>query len=323
MDQEPPTADLGAKGGGALDHVFQHPCTQTTPFVLDTDAKSRQQSNRLRIPSSSLPQPLRGGLHSDACHAPCVIADDLHAVWLRDHQDLRRTGSSRLTGVSSEPLSLLHGTTLEALHHVVVGQQRRRQVSVGHPVAKGEARFISLRSPGRSRDWRLLMASQTLATLGDMMNSVRSASTRRAAVVTLLTTNAVRSVPTAATARSMRARSSGVVLTSKRSLRRRFATVGMYGQCTSYGDEWQPRCAYIRSQHDCSHRPLSALPRNPLVEGAFALPLNRPMGPFAGSRVYLSTNRQGWYPGYVHRALRDGHVIAALQVRPEPSAVAE
>ena len=133
----------------------RYPCTQTTPFVLDTDAKSRQQSNRLRITSSSLPQPLRGGLHSDACHAPCVIADDLHAVALRDHQDLRRTGSSRLTGVSSEPLGLLHGTTLEALHHVVVGQQRRRQVSVGHPVAKGEARFISLRSPGRSRAWRL------------------------------------------------------------------------------------------------------------------------------------------------------------------------
>ena len=40
-------------------------------------------------------------------------------------------------------------------------------------------------------------------------------------------------------------------------------------------------------------------------------------------RCHLSTNRQGWYPAYVHRALRDGQVIAALQVRPEPSAVAE
>ena len=132
MDQESPTADFGAEGGGALDHVFQHPCTQTTPFVLDTDAKSRQQS-------------------------------------------------------------------------------------------------------------------------------------------------------------------------------------GMYGQCTSYGDEWQPRLAHIRSQHDCSHRPLSAPPGDPLVEGAFAPTLNRPMDGFGAWRESpLTDGGEDRTRQWAHEAGWTGSLIGVL-----------
>jgi hypothetical protein len=59
----------------------------------------------------------------------------------------------------------------------------------------------------------------------------RSSSTRRDAVVKLLMTKSVRSVPETATARLIRARSSGVVRTSRRSLRARFVSVAISSSC--------------------------------------------------------------------------------------------
>ena len=105
---------------------------------------------------------------------------------------------------------------------MVAGQQHRRQVADSHSATKGDGLRISSRSPGRSRAGRLSIASHPVAASGERTNSVRSASTWRAAVVTLLSTNAVTLVPAAAAAQSISARSSGVALTSILWLRRRF-----------------------------------------------------------------------------------------------------
>ena len=110
---------------------------------------------------------------------------------------------------------------------------------------------MRLRNPARSRGGRSFTASQMARLSTSSSNSVRSASTRRAATVRLLITKLVRSVSAAATARSIKARSSGVVRTSMRSLRVRFGaavTSGaflrvrpLYGRCCSCQPSQTPR----------------------------------------------------------------------------------
>lgn len=87
--------------------------------------------------------------------------------------------------------------------------------------SNGEGRCINFLSPGRSRAGRRLISSQACCASGPNVNSDLSASTRRAATVRFVTTKLVRFIPDAATARSINARSSGVVRTSRRRLRSR------------------------------------------------------------------------------------------------------
>lgn len=87
------------------------------------------------------------------------------------------------------------------------------------------SRSMSLRSPGSSRAGRWLIASHAARASASSSNRSRSARTRRAASTAWATTNSVRSVSVTAVARSIRSRSSGVVRSSSRRLRRRVSIV--------------------------------------------------------------------------------------------------
>ena len=123
-------------------------------------------------------------------------------------------------------MRLVLRATLKHVHYMAAGQEYRWQVGGSHSLMNGDGRCISSRRPGRSRAGRWLIASHASTASGDSTNSVRSASTWRAAVVTLLRTNAVTLVPAAATARSISARSSGVALTSMCAVERRCVPAG-------------------------------------------------------------------------------------------------
>jgi PAS domain S-box-containing protein len=178
---------------------------------------------------------LGGGVGVDLGHAPVVVRDDSVTAVLGNHEDPRGPAAGRLASVSSQPVGLLARLAAETGHVVVLRAQLRRSVRPGHSV-NGERRCISRRRPGISRAGRALIASHSSRAVAFSSKWSRSASTRRAASQAWVTTKSVRSVPVAATARSISSRSSGVVRRSMRRLRR-LDCVSIYStpdqRCTS------------------------------------------------------------------------------------------
>ena len=216
----------------------------------------------MRVPTCSLAKPGWRISGSDAAHTPRVIRNDLRAAWSRDDKDPGGTHRSGLAGVAAQPPGLLVRSAEEPVDVVVGFQQSWREIWFLHPLTKGDGRCMNSLSSGRFRAGRRLISSQVRCAFAPNVNSDRSASTRRAATVRFSTTKLVRSVPDAVTARSINARSSGVVRTSRRRLRLRSVRVavknllGVYGHCTSTASADQDRA--VQSNCLASVDPTSA-----------------------------------------------------------------
>jgi hypothetical protein len=111
---------------------------------------------------------------------------------------------------------------------MVARKQQRRRVATTHS-SNGEGRANSCRRLGRSRARRWLIRSHSTTASAESSNRSRSARTLCAASVTFATTNVVRSVPVASTARSINVRSSRVVRTSNRLSRERAVLLAIRG----------------------------------------------------------------------------------------------
>ena len=143
--------------------------------------------------------------------------------------------------MAADPGCLLGRSTFKLVEFVFATDPSRRQIA-RHESVNGDRRAMSFRKLESERAGSLLRSSQRLRATSSRTNSVRSASTRRAAAARFVTTNSVSSTPDATTARLMSCRSCGVVRTSSRSLRRSrpvsiiiTAPRSSYGKCTAKG----------------------------------------------------------------------------------------
>lgn len=226
MNQEAPTADAVSEAKQSRDDVHQEAGTEPATFMRLGDTQTREQRDGLRVPARTLAQTAGRRRDIELSHAPRVVRDDSMVAVFADDEDPGRAACRRLASVPLEPRRLLDGAAAKVLGDVLGAERLRRSVASTHE-ANGEGRANRRRKPGRSRGERRLIASHAVAAAGESTKWSRSARMRCAASARWVTTNVVTSVPAALAARSMRARSSVVARTSRRSLRRRVAAVLM------------------------------------------------------------------------------------------------
>ncbi len=225
VNQEAPAPDLDSQLCGPADGISEETGTQSPALMLSGNPKPGKQRDRLGVPPSTPAHPGWSILNRDAGHRPGVVGDHKVTVNRRDDQHLRCARRVGLTRMVAQPLGLFGGSTLELVQNIIGLKHSGRPILLRHSSVNGDGRAINSRRPVRLRGRRRLISSQAARAPGSSTNSVRSASTRREATVRFEITKSVRSVPDAATARSISERSSGVVRTSRRSLRVRFVSV--------------------------------------------------------------------------------------------------
>lgn len=221
MNDQASATDLFSQCVSSSNDILKESGSKAETFVVATDSQTSEQCYGLRIAATTKTCPGRNVRNGDTCHAPRIKRHDCFGPDRSDDKDSSGSYVRRLPCILTEPIGLLFGSTLEAFELMVIIQEDGTVKVPSHSSTKGDGRSMSRRRPGRSRPRRRLICSQASVARGSSVNSDRSARTRRAATVRLEITNSVRSIPCSATARSINARSSGVVRTSSLWLRER------------------------------------------------------------------------------------------------------
>ena len=158
VDKQSPTSNWVAHVGDAVHDILQETCSESASFVCLVHAKASEKRHRLGIPRGSLAKPRGRGLYPNLGHRPGVVGDDLQALGLGDDEHLRRTRATCLKSVASQPDRLLVGSTGKRIAHVLLLKERWSKIAHDE---KGEGRFTSRLSPGKSFAGRALSASHS------------------------------------------------------------------------------------------------------------------------------------------------------------------